>query len=740
MTKLNPLPVALEAGSATNGWDAVFALNRTEVNSLFFQQYLQAGPTNPLAGEQLRVVFNLGEGSTFWILDVVLGPPEWSFHTGNVEAELELEMIKGSLISFDANTRTIQHVAEIRPNESKLSGALELAKVTGEVSKGGIVVADLGASAYRPVILGVDPDSILSTEIGNAVTSFFRHNETKFTIGAVTPGSVPSLMPTDFHFTIQQDPNSHESCVLLLIKTSGTAGSSGPLATYPIPEKRSAALLLSEHALFAGALADSLNAAFQKFGVHFSGANENGRWITASSGGGISVGKINERNEKWPSSVAWSSDAHTNESPVTVTLNGFSLTSSGGKIVANWSCKQPQYWSVYNCNVPIGGMPQVCGANAFQTAIKVDYVQTFDVAMSAGNDSIVTFKGATPTLTAVFTDLPNGWSRFWLGDHVPTAIADDIQTTLTDVLKNFTLANISTFALTSLLFPNQHAVHLQDVAAPAGLTLTGRLSQPIAITPVRTTLTPGKDIQFSVAGRPASDFLWQIKPHIGVINGGHYTAPDSIDSAQVVVVTAVSTSDPSQVGSAMVLVYQSPAATGIAVAPSNSLVTPGHQVQLSTTDANNKPVSVDWTLSPNIGHIDVGFGQGLYSYTAPANISAATEVTASAVNPANREQVGKAVIQVAPSTHISVTPGQSSLKYGASVELTSSINADDSDSLCWVVYPVGSGKVERKTGDHAKATYTAPPAAVQGNQVFVVAYLVNDRTAGLGVAVIQLVS
>ena len=80
--------------------------------------------------------------------------------------------------------------------------------------------------------------------------------------------------------------------------------------------------------------------------------------------------------------------------------------------------------------------------------------------------------------------------------------------------------------------------------------------------------------------------------------------------------------------------------------------------------------------------ITTGLGQGLYTYTTPANISGDTEVTVSAVNPANREP---------------------------------------------------------NAGDHTKATYTAPPAS-KGDQVFVVAYLVNDQAAGLGIAVIKLSS
>ena len=103
-----------------------------------------------------------------------------------------MELIKGSVIAFDSATRTIHNAVRI---ESKLTGALELAKVTGEVSKLGAVVADLGASAYSPTISGVDPNSILNTTIGNAVTAFFTHNETKFRIGSIAPGKVPALMP-----------------------------------------------------------------------------------------------------------------------------------------------------------------------------------------------------------------------------------------------------------------------------------------------------------------------------------------------------------------------------------------------------------------------------------------------------------------------------------------------------------------------------------------------------------------
>ena len=146
MSNIKEIARALQGASATNGWDAVLALNHTQVNALFFQQYLREGPTNPLPGRKLRVMLSVGECATFWILDVVLGPPEWSFQPGSPNAKLEMELIKGSVIAFDSATRTIHNAVRIRPNESKVTGALELAKVTGEVSKLGAVVAGLAGA------------------------------------------------------------------------------------------------------------------------------------------------------------------------------------------------------------------------------------------------------------------------------------------------------------------------------------------------------------------------------------------------------------------------------------------------------------------------------------------------------------------------------------------------------------------------------------------------------------------
>jgi hypothetical protein len=455
----------------------------------------------------------------------------------------------------------------------------------------------------------------------------------------------------------------------------------------------------------------------------------------------VQIGQVNRRNRTFPNGQPWSSDSKGNESPVSLPLNGFTIAVLKGQIVATWNSKRPQTWSVYHCNVPSPGLPQICGEVPFGTSIQVNYTQKFDVVMKSGSDSIVAFKDYPSNLAVVGTDYPDFLTWFFGGGHVPQVIFDTIQTELTKVFENFTVPDVKTFALTSLLFPSLHVVHLQDVALTAGLYLTGSLDQPITVSPDSTTLNPGQGVQLKVDGIPASQVAWK-QPRSGSISAtGYYTAPASISSAEVIVITAMNRSNASSTGSAMVLVYPGAAAGGVAVAPYSSLVTPGQQVELSTTDARGKPVSVNWTLSPDIGQIDPDAEQGLYIYTAPASLSGAAEVTASAVNSTDPGKTGKAIIRLVPSTQISVKPDQSSLKYGGTLDLVATVPAGDTDDLRWLVYPIDAGKIVPNTDDPTKAVYSAPSSSPpQGNQVSIIAYLVDDQAGGLGKATITLTS
>jgi hypothetical protein len=351
--------------------------------------------------------------------------------------------------------------------------------------------------------------------------------------------------------------------------------------------------------------------------------------------------------------------------------------------------------------------------------------------------SIVSFQFSAPAVSVTPIANQDFWASLWTPWHgnIDAALGQTVYGTF----KTFTVLSIDAFRLKSILFQTSDTVQLTGAALPKGVYLTGDAKKPVVVTPSTTSVQPGAPVQFSAAG--AASVLWEIKPRgCGSISAtGLYTAPAAVTTAQVVVATAVDKSNTKSYGSAMVLIYQSPAAQGVAILPSRSLVTPGHHVKLSAADANSKPVTVNWTLSPNTGSIKPGLKQGEYVYAAPAQVAAVSNVTATATNVANSQQTGSAVIQLTPAGSITVEPAQASAKLGATVALTAAVSGDATE-LRWLVYPTGAGKVAFSE-DPTKATYTAPAKMPQtGNQATVVAYLVNGQAAAIGSAAITLTS
>jgi len=743
---------SLQTDSATNGWDAVFAMNLKQVNALFFQQFLDIGPTNTRAETFLRCA--LADESSLLVLDAGLGPPELYFQTGDAKTAVEMELIAGVLITIDQRTMAIKNAAWLRPNESKLTGSLELAKVRGEVNQVGKVVMDLGASAYTPTIGGVNLR--LNTKIGDAVRTYFRENAAAYTMGIIGNDTVsPSLTPTSFLITTQKHPTRQDSCVLVLIQTNGQPGTVGPLATYPIPDDCGAALLIAERPLF-NALADDLNKRFQPFGTNFSARNDSKGWSCVGGGGHIDCGAYGAEYSCWPpereraweqsSKIPWTSDERGHSRSVQFGLDGITISAANGRLVATWNHKHSQHVSQVNRSPGFstrgGNFAGGCGVITAVSVLQADFNVSGAIAVDAGS-SKVSFNFSNPTLNIEAVEYPSWVYRLFGATAITSEITNTIKRSLQEALNSVTAVSIDAFRLKCLLFQSPDTVKLTGAKLPRGGFLTGNAAMPLSVTPASTSVQPGGSVQFSAAGLPSSDIFWEIEPRdCGSINHstGLYTVPHAVplSSARVVVVTAIQKSKTAVRGSAMALVYRSPAEQGVAILPGRSLVTQGHHVKLYATDRLGAPLNVSWMLSPNVGSIAPGLQQGEYIYTAPSQLSGVTEVTASAQTHVLTVAEGTAVIQLVPSTGITVNPVQGSVKFGARLALMATVYTGDPGGLRWVVYPSGSGKVEFDPGDPTRATYIAPASITHGNQVHVLAYLVNLYTAGLGSAVITL--
>ena len=721
------IAAAMSGQDASNGWDAAYGMSLQQVNALFLQQYLQNGPTNSTM--PLRVVMQVQQ--TFWILDVVLGPPKLAFHADKETATLEMELVRGSLITFDPRTSKIGSAAQIRPNESKLTGPVELAKTKGEVNELGKVVADLGASAYTPSIAGVDPKSVLTNEIAQAVRTFFAANKTVYPLGAIAPNKdLPaSLRPTDFHFYTQRKSGASDACVLLLIRTSGPAGTIGPLATYPIPDGQSAALIIASRVV-SGLLVEYLDQVFASIGSRFSTQQNGASWKVTANGGEIDFGQVGVKGLDYDQ--VFSCDANGFERPMHMSCAGFTVEPSQGNLVASWNRDWMQYFGKFE------GMSGKLGPqySKHEMHVQVGFRQDGRPTVDPVTDE-VTFSG-NPSYSVTTPGAPSWFERIFLNRiDFPGMVRNKIQDKLGPIVSKVRLPSVNAFALTNVLFPSRHVVSLKEAAIPADLYLTGTLVQPIEVTPAETAVVPGKTVQFKAAGRNAADLLWSLKPRIGTIDAnGVYTAPKNVHEATVVVVSAVSKHDASTSGSAMVLVYEPVAAGGVAVAPGAVVVAPGQSIDFSATNDKGEPIAVNWTLSPNLGRMTKGFLKGQYSYTAPASVDRATEIHATATNGEHANQHGVASIRLVPVVDVTVTPAEASVKPGGTVELTAAAPGIDPTQFRWAIFPTGAGSVTAHD-DHSRATYRAPATLPTEHEVRVVAYAIDDA-AGLGSADITL--
>lgn len=725
----------VSAQSVTNGWDAICALNAEKANSIFFQQYLQDGPTNPAT--PLRMTIK-GEGpDNFWLLDLVAGPPQVTFPTDLSLQQVQVTMflIRGALIEFDSSNKVITSAILVAPNESWITGPVSLGQVTGQGNTLGQAFLDLGTGAYTPQIKGVDPDSVTATDIGEALQTFFKDNATTYPLGTLMEtGVAKCLQPTSFKLVTQPAPGNTDGdgCVLLLICTDGSEGAIGQLDPYPLQSGQTAALVVLNEVIFNKLLPMALSNEFKTAGATFAGSESGGVWQTSADQGSINVGKISGESDE---TSYWTQDAkYGDETPVVLALNptppssgAFTVSARGAGLAVSWPLTWTQGWGWY-----FSGSKGVTDWDSISMSLSCQFTASAHVA---GTTDVVSFT-ATPSPTVSFdTDSYQVWGDSDNAAAAGSMISDGVQAALNAIFQSFALPDVDAFALANLLFPNGHAINLQNASVPCDLVLTGQMEQPLTISPSTIELGPGQQQQFTAS---EADVLWEIKPAVGcgsISSSGLYTAPSSVTRAEVVVVTAIRKSDESVVGGAMILVYEPLPENALVVSPANLILTAGQSFDLLATDDKGNAVDVTWALSPNLGQMNESMG--VWTYTAPSPVSQSTPVTLTATSKIDQSQTGAGTVTLTPTEAIVISPASVSIKPGQTHTLTAT--SKDLDEYGWQVYPIGAGTVTPDESDSSKATYTAPASVTQSTVVTVVAYSLGD-SAGIGFAQIDVSS
>ncbi len=207
------------------------------------------------------------------------------------------------------------------------------------------------------------------------------------------------------------------------------------------------------------------------------------------------------------------------------------------------------------------------------------------------------------------------------------------------------------------------------------------LMPPIAVmvTPATATLYGSQTRQFTAAVVNTNNtaVTWSLSPAgAGSVNAsGLYSAPASISTQQMVIVTATSQADATKSAAATVTLMPPVAVT---VIPATATAYAGQTLTLTPTVINTTNTGVTWTL--NAGASGTISAAGVYS--APGVVPSQQTVTVTVTSQADPTKSATATITLVPLS-VSVTPATTTLFVGQTQQFTPIVNNATNTSVTW---------------------------------------------------------
>jgi hypothetical protein len=726
--------------SATNGWNAVCALDMSAVNGLLLQQHLNAGSGSPVPPLQFATSVQSG----LCLAEVVLAPPEMSFTSdnGNQQATFSMTVQSAMLMAADCS-----QAVWLPTDDTPLLRTVDLQIVTGTDNSLGEVAA---------IVPGTQAPADWQT-FAQAVVDGVMTAAMSYRLGTIlATNSGLGLEPASFTFALQSSADGSSSALLLLITTSGEPGSPAPLDDYPLAAGTTAALILSEEILFSEILPAALSSTFNAapsppiLPATFEGQQTaDGGWqivatagianlgsvVSASNiGGGLGVVTVDENGQL---------DRTSCQVPLTGNSSLFIAAGDGTALQIAWKCLWTQLWA----NLPPTS-PSVVTSVPMVLSYACASTPTIDPTTDA-----VTFQGTEQwTFSANQNANPPAWTTEAFNPPNPNAQLMDATEGGVFFLSFFPLMeaeSINTFALANLLFPGQTALTLLDAAFPGDLQLTGRMIAQITIEPAAVTLAPEGQQTFTSA--QAVTFWCRQFPHnfgptsfsqATGLYSAVFTAPPG-PSPRPIKVLALGTSGGAAVAAVTVTGVVPPPPPFI-IWPQNAMLSPnGGAITITTTDAEGNPAGSTCVVegddcfatqvSTGVWSCDVDIASGA---TNPP-----FTITATLTSNADPSQSGTVDIIVATLDVITLTWGDGSpspssvdLVPGGTMQLSASVQSGYSD-LRWAITPQGyGGTIVPMEGDPTQATLTAPaeppPAGTESYTVY--AYYADQDTNAMG--------
>ena len=195
------------------------------------------------------------------------------------------------------------------------------------------------------------------------------------------------------------------------------------------------------------------------------------------------------------------------------------------------------------------------------------------------------------------------------------------------------------------------------------------------------------------------------------------TASIPVQISGVIASTAAGDSIPASGSSGAISILAQPPTVSVGISPLNATLTASQSTQFTATVTGSSTTSVIWSMTPPTGTLSNG------SYTAPSVINTAQSVTVTATSVADPSKSASAVVQLAPTVSVGISPLNATLKVSQSTQFTATVN------VIWSMIP--------STGTLSNGLYTAPSVINNAQSVIVTATSVADPSKSAS-AVVQL--
>ena len=249
--------------SMTNGWNAVCALENSEVNELLLRQFLNNGAGSP--GTPLTFGMTIGSSSGnqlpsgAWLGSVTLNPPLVSLSemAGSQSGQISMTTSDAVVVMNQLDGVFTAAAMSIPPSSAPIQRTVQLQQVAGTV--GGATVGEV-ALTFPGQPQTQNPGSVYDLMANVVAATPLTYNLGKI----LNTNSGPGLEPASFELAIQSSSDGTSTALLMLITTSGQPGTSPSLLQYPLSEGVTAALIISEDLFWSEVFPPALTTAFNQ--------------------------------------------------------------------------------------------------------------------------------------------------------------------------------------------------------------------------------------------------------------------------------------------------------------------------------------------------------------------------------------------------------------------------------------------------------------------------------------------